>query len=533
MGMTGQRGRPPGSGLDVKSGDRFGPWIVAEAGLRLWQNPKDPAGRHAARCVCTCGGGTRTFRVTQLPGLAQLGPDCPGHKRGPARSGPDLVVKPGDRFGPWAVTRTGVRLYGRHAAACDCICGKASRTFLVYMLPGLAVLGAACPGHARGRPRTLPGIKPGDRFGPWTVTRTGVRLSGGVAAECVCTCGKGRRTVLLSKLAGLAKLGPGCPGHKRGRRKGSSPLTVNPGDRFGPWTVTRTGLRLHDRPAAGCECTCGTVTRTFQVSRLPSLVGLGQTCPGHGPALRPKAAKPPPARTPAAPLKAARPAPPTRPARPAPPRIPVGQIHAGLEIGGWKVLRDDLSRSGVTCLLIACTTCQHQRQTRRTALAAGQIRPCKHDYPEPAAPAASATPSQDRAHQWITANAPDGVVYSTDLAAGLGISRKSAQRLLSGLAVAGRITRPWHGAYALPGADPTAPDTTRREKIILFLAADGGGIFTEIQRATGIASGALTGFLVTMTRCGDIIRVEDRTGYFYLLPGQEPGERVEPPAAAS
>ena len=127
----------------------------------------------------------------------------------------------------------------------------------------------------------------------------------------------------------------------------------------------------------------------------------------------------------------------------------------------------------------------------------------------------------------------NGVVYSTDLAAALGISRKSAQRLLSGLAAADRITRPWHGAYALPGADPTAPDTARREKIILFLAADGGGIFAEIQRATGIASGALTGFLATMTRSGDIIRVEDRTGYFYLLPGQEPGERVEPPAAAS
>ena len=135
--------------------------------------------------------------------------------------------------------------------------------------------------------------------------------------------------------------------------------------------------------------------------------------------------------------------------------------------------------------------------------------------------------------RWMSENRPDGYVQADDLAAGLGISRDSAQRLLKGLADADRITRPWHGAYALPGADITAPADARREKIILFLAADGGGVFAEIQRATGIGVGALTGFLATMTRCGDIIRVEDRAGYFYLLPGQEPGERVEPPAAAS
>ena len=490
--MTGQRGRPPVPGVDVKHGDQFGPWTVTEAGLRLWQTDKDPVGRHAARCICVCGAGARTFKVSKLPGLAELGPDCPGHKRGRPRSGPGLRVKPGDRFGAWTVTRTGVRLYDGYGAEVACACGQVTRKVPVYTLPALAAAapGPACPGHGRGRRRKEPAINPDDRFGPWIVASTGLRISGGYAARCVCVCGEGARTIRVADLRRLAGFGAACPGHKRGPKPKPRTPAVRPPS--------------PPRPAAQPP---GPARPAASVSR-------------------PAAAKP---SRPAAPPR------PRRPPRPAPPRIPVSQIHAGLEIGDWRVLRDDLTRAGVTWLLIACTTCRHQRRTPRTMLAAGRGRPCKHDYPEdtPAAAAARAKPGQDRALRWMSENRPDGHVQAADLAAGLGISRDSAQRLLKGLADAGRITRPWHGAYALPGADIAVPDDARREKIILFLAADGGGIFAEIQRATGIGAGALTGFLATMTRCGDIIRVEDRARWFYLLPGQEPGERVEPPGAAS
>ena len=216
MGITGRRGRPPVPGLDVKPGDQFGPWTVSKAGLRLWQTDKDPAGRRAARCVCVCGTGERTFKVSKLPGLAELGPNCPGHKRGAPRRGPGLKVKPGDRFGPWTVSRTGVALYRGYGAECACVCGEASRRLPVHMLPGLAALGPACQGHARGRPRADPDVKPGDRFGPWIVSRTGLRLSGGHAARCDCVCGEGSRTIRVTDLRRLAALGAACPGHKRG-----------------------------------------------------------------------------------------------------------------------------------------------------------------------------------------------------------------------------------------------------------------------------------------------------------------------------
>jgi hypothetical protein len=336
-------------------------------------------------------------------------------------------------------------------------------------------------------------------------------------------------------------------------------LTVRAGDWFGPWQVTRAGLRLwktasnpYGNHAADCQCRCG-ATRTWRVTQLPALAKDGPDCQHKSPGrkarrsqARPAAGTARPATPPrtrrAAPARPAwrpgqqaqpRPAPlprqpaprPPRARRPVPERIPAGQLRAGMKIGGWKILRDDLEQDGARWLLLSCLTCPRQRRTRRQVVAEGRCRPCRH---QPAAQAAS-TPGQDRAYQWMAEHAPDRAVTAREVGNGLGLHRTSATYLLARLTRAGRVTQPWRALYTLAGVTASRPGQAGRDAITAYLAADGGGTFGEILQATGIDSGRLSNVLDSMTRAGELTRTEDRASRFYLLPGQQPGEQVGPP----
>jgi hypothetical protein len=213
-----------------------------------------------------------------------------------------------------------------------------------------------------------------------------------------------------------------------------------------------------------------------------------------------------------------------QPARPAPPRIPVAGVRPGAVIGGWKVLRDGLTvKGGHRGVRVACTQCGRGRITPRQVLADGRVRDCKH-RPKRA----------DLVLEWITANAPDRAVTRAEVAAGAeGLTATAAGYYLSLLTLDGWLARPWPGQYALPGVEvPPPPDVPARARVTAFLAADDGGTFAEIRRATGIDSQNLAGMLATLARHGRVVRQDDTArGGFYLLPGQEPGEvRVPGPA---
>lgn len=321
-----------------------------------------------------------------------------------------------------------------------------------------------------------------------------------------------------------------------------------PEDRFGPWKVLRTGLRTgqtpkfpHGHRAARIQCSCGK-TRTEREARLPVLAKAGDEC-RHG-AARGAAAPRNPARK-TAPADTALPAgwhkvtDPKRPprkrsprTRPAEPPVPDAEIRPGLVISGWEITATGLTRTGEHVIKVTCTTCGHKRTPRRAVFAARLMRPCPHAPEDPRR--SKPTPGQLAVLAWMREHAPGRAVSVTAIAAGTGHTKPAVTGYLRALTCRGTVISLAPGSYALPGVTAASPAADPGpDRIRAFLAADGGGTFSEILDATGLTSSEAASYLETLTRRGQITRTKD-TGrwFFYLLTGQEPGQSVDLAAAS-
>lgn len=218
-------------------------------------------------------------------------------------------------------------------------------------------------------------------------------------------------------------------------------------------------------------------------------------------------------------------------ATPAAPAVPLSQIRPGVTIGQWTVRRDDRISHGRQAVEIACVTCGRTRISIRLTFAAGHVRSCAHGEKNPRT---WATPARDATLAWITAHTAGHPVTAADVAKGLGITREIAVMRILTLVSDGRLARYWSGAYAPPGAGPyerPAP-ATGTDPILRFLAADGGGTRAEIRAATGLDASLLTSRLAALAGRGEIIRLDGGPrAAFYVLPGQQPGEVLDPSSA--
>lgn len=128
---------------------------------------------------------------------------------------------------------------------------------------------------------------------------------------------------------------------------------------------------------------------------------------------------------------------------------------------------------------------------------------------------------------WAAEHAPDRLIHSDDVAVAFGISSRHATTHLARMAAAGMLKRWWTGAYSLPGAGPfTHPDAAGDDRIVAFIAKDGGATWGEIMNGTGLDRDTVTTRLPPLLRSGRLVRKNDARGAFYLLPDQEPGQVV-------
>jgi biotin operon repressor len=213
----------------------------------------------------------------------------------------------------------------------------------------------------------------------------------------------------------------------------------------------------------------------------------------------------------------------------------VTEIREGAVITGWEVIRTGLRQSGQPAARCRCPECQAQRVIRTSTLRGGGTRPCRHRKPGRAARRGLVRPplgrpGPSRIHAWATQHAAGRTFTTAEAASALDMSRPAAAQHIGDLIEAGHLVTVRYACYALPGAGPFPPaDQADREKITLFLAADGGGAFAEIRAATGYSSSQLTALLTKMADDRQVIRLDEGRGGFYLLPGQEPGQVLDMP----
>ena len=141
------------------------------------------------------------------------------------------------------------------------------------------------------------------------------------------------------------------------------------------------------------------------------------------------------------------------------------------------------------------------------------------------------------AHQqiaaWAAGHAADRLFGGAEVAAAFGMTAPNAQSVLAGAVAAGLVRRWWRNAYSLPAAGPftRGEDRPAKDKIVAFVAADGGAAFWEIRDGIPLDGGVLAAHLTGLVRGGRLIRLPQpgMRGGFYVLPGQEPGEVLAPP----
>lgn len=337
-----------------------------------------------------------------------------------------------------------------------------------------------------------------------------------------------------------------------GSRKGGRPVKVTglrPGQWFGPWEVLRDGLRTgqtetfpYGHRAAEIRCKCKKV-RIERESRLPGLARNGPECRHRTtgqPGSAPKAASAP-RRTPREKTAAGLPAgwdavrkqkpPPqpgsrrqhARPGRTTP--VPASEITPGKQIGDWEITGTGLTTLGRQVVRIKCVTCGHLRTPLRGVVAGGRIRPCTHPGKKRRRPP---SPGQVQVLAWIREHAPGRAVSAGEVAEATGLAKPAVTGYLRGLTAAGDLTHQLPGTWALTGVTVTGPaPDPGPDKIRAFLAAEGGGMFGEILAGTGLTHTAAVSHLGTLGRRGQITRLQDCGGWFYLLTGQEPGQRVD------
>jgi DNA-binding transcriptional ArsR family regulator len=205
--------------------------------------------------------------------------------------------------------------------------------------------------------------------------------------------------------------------------------------------------------------------------------------------------------------------------------VPDEDIRPGAVIGGWRVIRERRYQS-TRGVQLACATCGHERVSRRQVLAALAVRRCPH--PAPAPWSAERYPGQARVLDWLREHAPGRPARAAEIGAALGLTADSVRVSLRALADAGLavLLSRQAGLWALPGVTAETSVSWAAARITAFLAADGGGIFSEVQAAAGLPPGHLSRCLAHLIAKGEVVRLEDTRGGFYLLPGQEPGQVI-------
>jgi hypothetical protein len=216
-------------------------------------------------------------------------------------------------------------------------------------------------------------------------------------------------------------------------------------------------------------------------------------------------------------------------------KIPiVSEIREGTVIGGWEIVRTGLRRNDHPLVRLRCTECGAHRTSRASTVRTGGVYPCRHSQQDgrrgsrPARPPLE-RPGPARVYAWVTAKAPDRTFTAAEAAAGLGVTRAAIGNHLTALVRSGDLAMPRFAVYGLPGVTAEPLDQADRDKITVFLAADGGGAFPEIRAATGYSSSRLGYLLARMAQDGKVVRLDDGPGGFWLLPGQEPGQILDVP----
>lgn len=139
--------------------------------------------------------------------------------------------KTGMKYGKWTVVSRFDSCYWN----CRCECGTEKKVHGSHLVSGRSG-GCGC------RRKSIK-INAGDRFGKWTV----LHRHSGIYWTCRCECGT-ERAVHGSNLAAGSSKSCGCWS-----------LKVNPGDRFGKWTVIR---RIHGSKWQ-CKCECGAIMEVW------------------------------------------------------------------------------------------------------------------------------------------------------------------------------------------------------------------------------------------------------------------------------
>lgn len=225
-------------------------------------------------------------------------------------------------------------------------------------------------------------------------------------------------------------------------------------------------------------------------------------------------------------------------------------VTAGETFCQWEVIEAGLrtapTRSHLAGLRAARCRCSCKKTVRVIPVADlvnGVTHSCGRNHRrgthEPFTPGSrrKATPAAELAVPvlaWITQNAPGRLVGAPEIAAALGVSRETARMRLYYLYDTGQLARPWPGAFGLPSAGPFEKPADawadRTGRICAFLAADGGGTWADIRAGTSIPEAQIAGYLADLLRDGQIERLPDGPRrYFYLLPGQEPGQVIGQP----
>ena len=178
-----------------------------------------------------------------------------------------IEVKAGQVFGSWTVIKEAEATFAKNGKmirmiSCKCKCGEINEVQLASLRTGKSTRCRKCSSIEMSK-KNRSEIKKGERFGDWTVIKEVEPMIAKCGRKirmvlCLCDCGKKGDVQLCNLRNGVSKQCKEC-----------KKIKVNPGFRYGDWTIIKEVEKKNNTRYFSCRCKCGTV-QDIRLSNLRS-----------------------------------------------------------------------------------------------------------------------------------------------------------------------------------------------------------------------------------------------------------------------